>query len=143
MERNKITDKINEVNLTKLISNHINYLENEILVYENILDEISTNKVTENLIENLKNKENIHEENSAENFNNYDFYYLKYQEEEIEKINFIFFCENEKVKKRLNQSQKQLEDYKYQINLASNEINEISKQKKILEEKVFIIIIIF
>lgn len=141
MDRNKTSDNRDQVNLIKIISNHINYLENDILVYENILDDLDNNKLTENFIENLKDKEE-NDSNLIQNIEHSYFYYLKNQKEEIDKINFIIGHENEKVKKQLFESQKKLEDYKYQINLANNEINEVTKQKKILEEKVFLFFII-
>ncbi len=139
MERNNLADDKEHLTLIKIMSNHINYLENEVLVYENIIEEIDHDNITDNNIENLKEEE-IYDANLIQNIENSYFYYLKSLREEIDKMNFIFFQENEKVKRKLSESQKQLEEYKFKINLSNNEINEVTKQKKILEEKVFSVI---
>jgi hypothetical protein len=136
--KNKDKDKDNDNNYNynynmdknhkKIISNHMNYLQNESLVFENIFQNF---------------EENQYEENSNTNSNSisvekeiYYLNYLKAQKEDILRFNNSIINENFKQKSILKKTKQNLDDYNYKIIIAENEIKEVAKEKKLLEEKV-------
>ena len=136
--KNKDKDKDNDNNYNynynmdknhkKIISNHMNYLQNESLVFENIFQNF---------------EENQYEENSNTNSNSisvekeiYYLNYLKAQKEDILRFNNSIINENFKQKSILKKTKQNLDDYNYKIIIAENEIKEVAKEKKFLEEKV-------
>lgn len=135
METCRHFDKLDKTNLKKIMINHMNYLQNSILVFENILIDMEYSKISHNRLDNVNNK--IQEkENIIEHIENINSYHLKNQKEDLEKINFNLYLENEKIENNLQTSQKCLEEYKFHINIANNEITEYIKQKKLLEKTV-------
>lgn len=143
MDKNFNFERQNPSNndLMKIMNNHINYLENKLLVFENVLDDFDKNKLPENFIEELESQYN--ESEFVENIQGTYYFYLKYIKEDFDKINFIMLLENDKIKKKLNKSQKNFNDYKYQLSLVNNDIGEAKKHTKSLEEKVNNSIFIF
>jgi hypothetical protein len=125
----------NNKDLIKIISKHISYLENDVSVYENIFNNIEENKLSEDTIDDIKIMD-TGRKTIAENIENCYFYYFKSIQEDFDKLNFVFLYENERVKNKLKNSYTAINNYKYQIDLTNNEINNVVKQKKLLEEKV-------
>jgi hypothetical protein len=130
----KDNDKDKDKNHIKIIFNHMNYLQNESLVFENIFQNLEENQYEENSLKINSNS------NSISNFNHEkEIYYLNYimaQKEDFFRYNNSMINENFKQNLILKKAKENLDDYNYKINLAENEIKEVSKEKKLLEEKV-------
>jgi len=135
METCRYIDNLDKTNLKKIMINHMNYLQNTILVFENILIDMEDSKIIHNESDYVNNKFQ-YKENIMEQIENIHSYHLKNKKEDLEKINFNLFSENEKIIHKMQISQKCLEEYKFHINIANNEITEYIKQKKLLEKTV-------